>query len=264
MNEINKTLYIPLFGKAQVSKKGIILSDRKAEEIWEKEQFLLKGKAKSKWLTYFLAMRARVFDEWVIQQIHHNPEAIILHIGCGMDSRNLRVNSFSNCWYDVDFPDVITERKKYYSENEKYHMLGTDASKTAWIENLPEFSRAIVILEGISMYLKNEDVTNLFASLQGKFKQVNILMDAYTTLGAKASKYKNPINDVGVTHVYGIDEPKSVIKDTDMQFIKEHSMTPPALVNELRGFDKLFFRTMFTGKVARKLYRLFEYKTLQS
>ena len=236
MNEVNNTLYIPLYGKAKVSKKGIIINDHKAEEIWEKEKFPLKGKAKSKWLTYFLAMRARVFDEWVKQQIQDNPQSIILHIGCGMDSRIIRVGSISNCWYDVDFPDVIAERKKYYSENENYHMVGADASKTAWIENLPNCSHAVVILEGISMYLKNEDVTNLFTSLQGKFQQVNILMDAYTTLGARASKYKNPINDVGVRQVYGIDEPKFILKDNDIEFIKEHTMTPPTLVNELSGF----------------------------
>ena len=54
MNGVNKTLYIPLYGKASVSKKGIILYDAKAEEIWEKEGFELKGKAKSKWLTYYI------------------------------------------------------------------------------------------------------------------------------------------------------------------------------------------------------------------
>ena len=48
MNNVNKTLYIPLYGKSYVSKKGIILKDKKAEEIWEKEQFKLKGKSKSK------------------------------------------------------------------------------------------------------------------------------------------------------------------------------------------------------------------------
>lgn len=41
MNEINKTLYIPLYGKSSVSKKGIIIKDSKAEEIWEKEKFPL-------------------------------------------------------------------------------------------------------------------------------------------------------------------------------------------------------------------------------
>ena len=48
MNSVNKTLYIPLYGKAYVSKKGIILSDKKAEEIWKEEGFALKGKSKYK------------------------------------------------------------------------------------------------------------------------------------------------------------------------------------------------------------------------
>ena len=40
MNNVNKTLYIPLYGKAFVSKKGIFLNDKKAEEIWEAEGFM--------------------------------------------------------------------------------------------------------------------------------------------------------------------------------------------------------------------------------
>ena len=31
MENVNKTLYIPLYGKAFVSKKGIILTDKMAE-----------------------------------------------------------------------------------------------------------------------------------------------------------------------------------------------------------------------------------------
>ena len=52
MDSVNKTLYIPLYGKAYVSRKGIILSDPKAEEIWQAEGFTLKGTSASKWLAY--------------------------------------------------------------------------------------------------------------------------------------------------------------------------------------------------------------------
>ncbi len=50
MNSVNKTLYIPLYGKSYVSKKGLFIDDKTAEEIWETEGFSLKGKSKSKWL----------------------------------------------------------------------------------------------------------------------------------------------------------------------------------------------------------------------
>ena len=54
MKSESKTLYIPLYGKAFVSKKGIILEDKKAEEIWEKEKFPLGRKSSSKWLRNIL------------------------------------------------------------------------------------------------------------------------------------------------------------------------------------------------------------------
>ena len=65
MDQVNQTLYIPLYGKAFVSRKRKILCDKKSEQIWEKEGFSLKGKSRSKWLAYYMAMRAAVFDRWV-------------------------------------------------------------------------------------------------------------------------------------------------------------------------------------------------------
>ena len=69
MNNVNETLYIPLYGKALVSSQKRILNDPKAESIWEKEKFELKGKSKTKWLAYYMGMRSRVFDEWVQKQV---------------------------------------------------------------------------------------------------------------------------------------------------------------------------------------------------
>lgn len=109
-----------------MSKKNIIIKDKKAEEIWEQEGFELKGKSKSKWLTYYMTMRFAIYDEWVGQELKSNSKAIVLHIGCGMDSRVERVTAKDTQWYDIDFPDVIAERRKYYAESDCYHMLPVD------------------------------------------------------------------------------------------------------------------------------------------
>ncbi|MGN1415407.1 MAG: class I SAM-dependent methyltransferase [Oscillospiraceae bacterium] len=258
MNEVNKTLYIPLYGKAQVSRKNIILNDRKAEEIWEKEQFPLKGKSKSKWLCYYMAMRARVFDDWTEMKMRECSDALVLHIGCGMDSRYLRVGSNAAQWYDIDFPSVIEERRKYYEETENYHMLCCDVSDSKQLDILPEGDNAVIILEGISMYLLNKETAALFDAFAGKYKNVSILMDVYTTFAAKASKYKNPVNDVGVTKLYGIDDPDSITNNS-ISYVREHTMTPEKLTGQLPKSDRGFFKMMFAGKATRKIYRLFEY-----
>ena len=108
-SSVNKTLYIPLYGKSFVSKKGLFLQDKKAEEIWEKEGFTLNGKAKSKWLAYYMGIRSAVFDEWVKEQTALLKDAVILHVGCGMDSRVLRVGDNAHKWYDIDFLQVIQD-----------------------------------------------------------------------------------------------------------------------------------------------------------
>ena len=52
MNEVNNTLFIPLYGKAKVSRQGIILKDPAAERIWSAESFPIRGKSRSRWLAY--------------------------------------------------------------------------------------------------------------------------------------------------------------------------------------------------------------------
>jgi len=261
MNSVNKTLYIPLYGKFYVSKKGIILNDKTAEQIWEKEGFELKGKSKSKWLAYYMGMRSAVFDNWLIKQMEADKEAVILHIGCGMDSRIHRVGAGGHLWYDVDFPDVIQERKLYYQEDEYYHMIESDARENAWMNSLPAAEKAIIVMEGVSMYFKPEELKRLLRDLTNHFKRVSVLMDCYTDFAAKATKYKNPINEVGVTEVYGVDEPYILEEDAGLSYVKEHDMTPDYLINELRGMEKAIFKKVFAGSFSKKIYRMYEYKS---
>lgn len=260
MNHVNKTLYIPLCGKAYVSQKKKILTDPTAEQIWEKEGFFLKGKSSSKWLAYYMGMRAAVFDSWLRAKMAEDAEAVILHIGCGLDSRNLRVGAKGHLWYDVDFPEVIAERRKYYEETERYHMMESDAREKKWILALPEKERAIIVMEGVSMYMTSSELQELLASLNRHFSSVKILMDCYTQFAARATKYKNPINDVGVNQVYGLDAPEMLADKTGLSFVKEHDMTPEQMICELEGAERFIFRHVFGGKLAKKMYRMFEYK----
>lgn len=264
MNNVNKTLYIPLYGKAFVSKKNIIIQDKKAEAIWAEEGFKLKGKSKSKWLAYFMAMRSAKYDEWLENMLLHNQNTLVLHIGCGMDSRIERVSAkipqLHADWYDIDFPEVIQERGKYFKETDFYHFLPTDMRTDEWKNVIKPLQSAIIVLEGVSMYFESEQLCTLLKNLSGHFSSVNILMDCYTTKAAKISKYKNPINDVGVTSVFGYDDPRELAEKSDLVFVAEHDMTSQKYIDELQGVEKLLFKKLFAGRIAQSLYRMFEFK----
>ena len=258
MNSINKTMYIPLYGKALVSKKGIILQDKKAEEIWDKVQFPLKGKSKSKWLAYYMGMRSAVFDKWLGNQLDNYPNAVVLHLGCGLDSRILRVAN-DTMWYDVDFADVITERKLHYQETDMYYMVASDLADTAFVDSMPKAEHVIVVMEGVSMYLTNEQLQQLLAKLCNHFEKLSLLVDCYTPFAAKMSKIKNPVKDVGVNKVYGVKNAQELECGTGLTFVAEHNITPSHLIDHLKGGEKFVFKTLYAGKTSKKLYKLYEY-----
>ena len=136
-----------------------------------------------------------------------------------------------------------------------------DASDPDQVKALPDADTAIAVLEGISMYLTREELHGFFRTLQEKYGELHVLADVYTVFGAKASKYKNPVNDVGVTQLYGIDDIQDVLTGLRLQCKAEHSFTPARLVDELKPADRIFFKMMFTGKSYGKIYRLYELET---
>ena len=255
MDNVNKTLYIPLYGKAAVSARGILLSDPDAEVIWGAQGLPLQGKSASKWLTYSMGIRAAVFDRWLRENL--TPEAVVLHLGCGLDSRCKRVEC-DNPWFDADFPAVIEERKKYFPESGHYRMIGCDLRED-FLREIPRDGSALVVMEGVSMYLTAGERQQLLKRLNAHFSEIRLLMDSYTLFAAKATKYKNPINDVGVTQVHGFDDPRELEEGTGFVFRQSHDMNPADLVLQLPKRDRRIYRHVFAGSFADRLYRLYEY-----
>jgi hypothetical protein len=111
------------------------------------------------------------------------------------------------------------------------------------------------------MYLTAPERQALLQKLSMHFSEVRLLMDTYTTFAAKATKYKNPINDVGVTRVHGFDDPRELEEGSGFVFCQEHNMNPIDLVAQLPKKDQRIFRLVYGGKMAAKICRLYEYRT---
>ena len=140
-------------------------------------------------------------------------------------------------------------------------MLSADVRDMAWLDAIPGGTDAIVVMEGVSMYLRREELLELLASLAERFGRVALLMDCYTVFAAKASKYKNPVNEVGVTQLYGVDDPRELEQGKGLVYCGEHELTPVELIGTLLGGDRTFFNLLFAGGAAKKIYRLFEFGT---
>ncbi len=63
-----------------------------------------------------VTLRSAHFDTWTRQFLAVHPQAVVLHLGCGLDSRYFRVAPGDGVdWYDVDYPEVAALREQLLS-----------------------------------------------------------------------------------------------------------------------------------------------------
>ncbi|OMC45555.1 methyltransferase [Mycobacterium sp. IS-2888] len=137
---------------------------------------------------YLVTMRARQFDDWSADFLRRHPDAVVLHLGCGMDTRAFRLHPPETVrWFDVDQPGVIALRRKLYDDRDGYRMIGSSVTDD-WLDDIPTDRPVLMIAEGLVMYLTEPQVRTLLQSLTDRFGSGELLFDTTSPLGPRLSK----------------------------------------------------------------------------
>lgn len=260
----SKTLFIPLISKATMSKKEIFIKDKKAEEIINDIDNENKELKVSKWLSLYITLRATIFDNLCDDFLKENKDGIVFHIGCGLDSRVLRIKQEYYKWYDIDLEPVIEIRKKYYEETDKYKIISSSISDKRWLEeNVLEddISKPVLIIaEGVTMYLSDDELKEFIENIKNKFKKVKFIFDAYSKKACELSKYKNPVNDVNAKITWGIDIPDDFKKIArGIEYDDTYYIYDEEKINSLKGLEKYIFKYIFAGKISEKMNKIYSF-----
>ena len=254
MKNESLTLFIPLWGKAMMSREGF-LPDETAEKIVANVDFDFTRVDRSRKLAIYMAMRAALYDGYVRDFARQHPEGVVVQLGVGLDSRVRRV-PVENPWYDLDLPEVIALRRAYFPEDARYHLLAAPALPADWLAQVPKASHALVLAEGLSMYLSEGDMRALMAALQAHFGHTTFVFDAYSKAAAKLSALKNPVNAVKAKIDFALDDPAILLAGTHgMRCAWQTGISTPEAIARLKGTDKLRFR--FMGRFGNGFYRIF-------
>jgi O-methyltransferase involved in polyketide biosynthesis len=136
-------------------------------------------RAMQPWSNQFLvALRAKKFDVWATNFLGRHPDAVVLHLGCGLDSRAFRLDPPAGVrWFDVDVPNVIDLRRKLYDEHDGYRMIGSSVTEAAWLDHVPADGPALVVAEGLLMYITEAEVRQLLQRITDKFGSGELAFD---------------------------------------------------------------------------------------
>ena len=142
------------------------------------------------WANQFMvALRAKQLDVWTAGFLNRHPNAVVQHLGCGLDSRVFRLNPPATVqWFDVDVPDVIELRRKLYSDRDGYQMIASSVTDPAWLARVPADRPALIVAEGLLMYLTEPEARELLKRITDRFDTGELLFDLLSQWGPRISK----------------------------------------------------------------------------
>jgi O-methyltransferase involved in polyketide biosynthesis len=136
---------------------------------------------------YQVTLRAKQLDDWCADFLRRHPDAVVLHLGCGLDGRAFRLGA-PNLWFDVDQPSVIELRRRLYDDTEHYRMIDSSVTDPQWLDQIPTGRPTLVIAEGLLMYLSEAEVRQLLERLTDRFDCGEMLFDTLWALAPLMSK----------------------------------------------------------------------------
>jgi methyltransferase (TIGR00027 family) len=154
-------------------------------------------------------LRNREFDRYARDFLACYPEAVVVHIGCGLDSRFERVAERNSQveWYDLDLPEVIELRRKLIGdEGLRYHLLGCSAFDSAWLDTVSKHRPRpfLFLAEGVLMYFEEAQVKSLVLMLREHFPGAELVIDAFSPFLVRANNLRLAITKFGARYYWGI------------------------------------------------------------
>lgn len=254
-----ETLLIPLVSKAEESKKeNPILSDPSAVDIingiaydWSKLNIPNKTKIS-------LCLRAKQLDNYVQEFIKANPAGTVVHLGCGLDSRFRRVDNGKVHWYDLDFPEVIELRKKFFTETDRYHLISSSVTDLNWLDVLSnQVGEFMFVAEGLLMYLPEAEVKKLVLTIKERFPGSRLACDVFSAFTVRKINKHPSIQKTNADILWGIDDVKEMESwQSGIQLLEEWYFSQSAEIEKLSWGFRLGFKIAGMFSLANKAHRL--------
>jgi methyltransferase (TIGR00027 family) len=138
---------------------------------------------------YLVVLRAKQLDDWCAEFLRRQPDAVVVHLGCGLDGRAFRLAlPPSVLWFDIDQPSVIGLRRRLYDDTERYRMIGSSVTDPQWLDQIPTGHPTLVVAEGLLMYLDETEVRRLLQRLTDRFERGEMLFDTVWPSAPRLSK----------------------------------------------------------------------------
>ncbi len=229
--------------RSEFSKeKEDVFQDEKAIEIMDRLNRDFRKAKKNKKKVRDEMTKVVLLDEMLSEFIKKHPNVNVVNIGCGLDTRYYRVDSEELKWYNIDFEDIIKLRNETLEEdrNPRIKNIALSCTDEKWAEEVDsKGSKTLFIIESLSMYLKNQEVSKVLKIISNNFKNPEVYIHVVHMSKVKNAREKRNSYDEDF-YIFGVKSGKDLEKISKLKYKREKSV--------LDVYKKLGFSTFLKNK----------------
>jgi methyltransferase (TIGR00027 family) len=179
LSGVPETLLIPLAMRAAESRRpDAIIHDPTAERIVGAMNYDFTP-LRGAWMTQAdVAVRTEIIDDLVRSAMAKHPRLVVATLGAGLDGRSDRLDDGRVRWLDIDLPEVIDLRRRFFHETERRRFVPRSLLDFTWIDDLarlPE-EHVLVIAEGVLHYFAEADVRRLLGEIADRLPPADLVV----------------------------------------------------------------------------------------
>lgn len=178
LGPVQETLLIPLLARARETERpNPILRDERACRIVRELDYDF-----SKWeggrSAKGAVLRARMFDSYVEDFLASHSAGTVVEIGCGLDTRFDRLDNGHVRWFDLDLPDTIALRRRFFEDEPRRTMVAASVLDTDWMDPVEATGGPwMFVSEAVLIYLDAPDARHAMVELAQRFPGARIAFD---------------------------------------------------------------------------------------
>lgn len=220
-NSVQETLVLPLFGKAwAVRNYPDIFKDHDVQQIMDQVDYDfstmeeaasgIKGKIGS--LAAATRQAALVWE--VKDYLKDHPNALVVNLGCGLDTAGHQADNGTCRFVNIDFPDVIETREKLLPSTEREKNIASDLNDFTWFDKIGFRAEdgAVFFASGVFLYFKKEDVKKLFCAMAERFPGGRIAFDGQNQKGKDVDLKALKASGIDISTNFALDKPEEELK----------------------------------------------------
>jgi O-methyltransferase involved in polyketide biosynthesis len=152
-----------------------------------------------------------VFDAWVRAFLERHPAGTVVELGAGLDTRFERLDNGRVRWFDLDLPEAIALRRRFFADAPRRTMLAASVLDPGWADVVAAGPGPwLFVAEAVLIYLAEPRVRRVLAALAERFPGCRVAFDTVSRETVAGQDANDVLRHFRARWVWACDDPRAI------------------------------------------------------